>query len=573
MPRSSNHLLKWLILVAAGLFVLAVGALWWGGNSFSDKDVVLLLEGPTSATSGDEVTYTLTYTNNTKLTLSSMSFRLFYPSGSIVLKDGKPTTPESEGFSVERLNPGETQTKEMKVFLVGDKGSIRTAKLNMIFTAGTLRSSFQKEVTASTTITALPVTLTLVAPPTTVSGQPVQYILDARNDSPQDLSDLKLTFTYPDGFAVQTMRPDPSTGNAVWNIPALAAGEGKRITVTGALTGNERETKTVTAVMQRNLNGQYVDFVRTEAFTVISSPLLSVTVIPSGGRDYVAFPGDTLRYSVTYSNNSRYTLLGVLLGVKLEGEMYDTASLHTSQGFYDDATHTIVFDPAGVPDFSAFAPGKTGTVEFTVPLKPGLSGTAIGGAQSFYVKATARLSTSSVPTGVDSEEVFALDSVITKIGSQPSLTQSLLYDAPYGSGPLPPQVGTETGMTVRWQLTNPGNDIRNAVVTASLPPGVVFKGGAATANGAAPTFDANTKKITWNVGAIPFGVGNGMPRYEATFQIALTPASNQQNTSPKMIIGASLTGVDGFTGQAVTSSARDMTTDSIEGHASEGRVK
>ncbi len=573
MARKSNKTLKTFILIAAGLFVVTIGALWWGGSSFSDKDIVLTLEAPSAVTSGDEITYKITYKNNTKLVLTKMSFRLFYPTGSIVLDDGNPTTPESEGFTVERLNPGETQTKEVKVFLVGDKGTIQTARLNLIFNAGSLRSAFQKEVTASTTITALPVTLTLVAPPTTVTGQPVQYLVDFRNDSEVDLSDLKLVMTYPDGFTVQTMRPDASTGNTMWSVPTLDINQGKRITVTGILSGDERTTKTVTAVLQRNLNGQYVDYVRTEAFTVISSPLLSVTIAPSTGREYVSFPGDTLRYIVTYANNSRFTLLGTSLTVKLEGDMYDISRLQAPQGSLNDATRTIEFTSAGVPDFSALPPGKSGRIEFSIPLKPGLSGSTIGGSQSFYVKATSRFSTMNIPSGIDSDEIFALDSVITKIGSQPTLSQAILYDAPFGSGPYPPQVGAETVFTVRWQITNPGNDVRNGVVTASLPPGVTFKGNASTANGSAPLFNATTKTVTWSVGTVPFGTGSGIPRYEAIFQIAITPSSNQQGSSPKLVTSAVLNGTDGFTNQAVQSSARDVTTDSVENHSGEGRVQ
>jgi len=192
MPKSKNtstRLLKILILVAAGLFVITVASLWWSSNSFSDKGVALSIEGPASASSGDEITYTIKYGNTTSVALSNMSFRLFYPTGSIVIKDGQPTTPESEGFVVDKLDPGQSGENQFKIFMVGDKGAIKTARVNVVFTAGTLKSSFTKEATIATTITSLPVNVTLVAPPTSVAGQPVQYILDLRNDSQTDLSD------------------------------------------------------------------------------------------------------------------------------------------------------------------------------------------------------------------------------------------------------------------------------------------------------------------------------------------------------------------------------------------------
>jgi len=573
MPRrNSNRLLKWLILGAAGLFVASIGSLWWGGNSFSDSGVVLTLEASDRATSGDEISYTVRIKNETKVDLSEMSFRLFYAEDTLVLdEDGKPVARESEGFTIDRLSAGQEDSREFKAFLVGDKGAIKTARVHLIFKAGTLRSAFEKEAQVTTAITDLPVTLTLVAPPTAVSGQVVQYILDARNDTDEDLSDLRVQVTYPDGFVVQRMDPTPDQGNTVWDIESLAKGEGTRIRVEGALPGNERETKTVTAVLQRKLNGQYVDYVRTEAFTMISSPLLAVQVVPYEGRDYVSFAGDKLRYTVTFTNNSRYTFLGLMLGVKLEGEMYDLASLRADKGFFDDATKTVVFDPSGIPDLAQLPPGKTGRATFEVPLKAGFAGAA--GTSSFFVKATARLSTTNVPSGLDGDEVVAVDSLITKIGTQPTLAGAVLYDDGAGSGLLPPQVGQETVLTVRWQLTNPGNDVRGARVVATLPPGVSWKDeAAAVRGGTAPTYDRNTGKVTWDAGTLSFGTGTGLPRSEATFKISIRPSSNQAGQSVPLVKDASLTGTDAFTNLPVQARGKDLSTDNIEGHAGEGRV-
>jgi uncharacterized repeat protein (TIGR01451 family) len=573
MPKktpSSTRLLKLLILVAAGLFIITVASLWLGSNSFSDKGVTLSIDGPASVSSGDEVTYTIKYSNTTSVALTNMSFRLFYPDGTIVLKDGKPTNPESEGFAVDQLSPGQSGQKEFKVFIIGDKGAIKTAKINLIFSAGTLKSSFTKEASIATTISTLPVNMTLVAPPTAVAGQVVQYILDVRNDSQVDLTNLKVLFTYPDGFVVQKMDPLPDEGNTTWNLDSLKVNEGKRFTISGMLPGNERETKTVKVVLQHELNGQYVDYVSSDAFTMISSPLLSIRLVPNDNRDYVSFAGDSLKYTLTYTNNSQYTFLGLLLGVKLEGDMYNFASLRVEKGFFDSTNNIVDFDSSGVPEFASLRPGQTGKLTFTVPLKPGLTGGS--GAKNFFVKATARLSTTNVPSGVEGSEVFSLDSVITKISSQPTLTGIIAYDNGEGSGAMPPKVGQETVLTVHWQLANPGNDVRNSVVSATLPPGVTFKDLSSATNGTAPVFDRTTNKVSWNLGLLPFGTGTGVPKYEAKFQISIRPSSNQVGQLISLVNGAALNGTDGFTDQAIQVRLRDTTTADVENHADDARV-
>ncbi|HTP57088.1 MAG TPA: hypothetical protein VMJ72_02330 [Candidatus Paceibacterota bacterium] len=571
MPKNHrNRLLRWLMIVAAVLFVAAVASLFFGGNSFSPNNVTLTLATSDRATSGDELTYTVTYRNDTKVQLTNLSFRMFYPAGSIVLVNGQPTTPDSEGFTVDSLAPGQEGSHDFKAFIVGDKGSIEAAHVHLVFQAGTLTSSFEKDAQASTTITALPVTLTLVAPPTIVSGQTIQYILDMRNDSSADLSDMKIQLTYPDGFTVQQAQPTADSGNGEWDIASLKMGAGKRITVSGTLTGNEQEAKTVTATLQRNLNGQYVDYVRTDASTTISSPMLSVDIVPNGSRDYVAFPGDSLRYVISYSNGSRFTLLGLSLAVTLEGDMYDTSRLQLTNGSYNDATKTITFDSSGVPAFAQLPPGQSGSINFTVPLKAGFTGGA--GTKTSYVKATANLMTPNIPPGVDASEVSATDSVTTKIGTQPSFDESVLYDNGSGTGPIPPKVGQATTYTVHWQLTNPSNDVTGAKVSATLPPGVSFVSAGTVAGGSAPVFDHNRNTVTWTIGTLPYGTGVGIPQYTANFTISITPSSNQLGSSVGLVSGATFSGTDSFTGGAVQVPFHDMTTDDVDNHPDDGRV-
>ncbi len=567
----TSRLLKWVVLAAAILVIIAVASFWMGGGSFSPSGVTLTLAAPDRASSGDQLIYAVRWENGTKLTLTNLTFRLFYPEGSIVLDENNaPTTPDSAGFTVDSLAPGESASKSFPVYLIGDKGAIKTARVHLVYNAGTLQSSFEADTTAATTIIAVPVNVSVVTPPTATSGQAVQYIVDVRNDTADDLTDLKLKLQYPDGFSVQSMQPQPSQGNTLWVIDTLKAGTGKRFTISGTLIGNEQETKTVTATLQRNLNGQYVDYVRADAFTMLSSPLLSVSVWPNDGPDYVAHPGDTLRYTVSYRNSSPYTLLGLSLAVALEGDMYDTANLRVDNGSFDDATNTVTFNASGVPAFAQLGPNTSGQVTFSVPLKASFTG---GSSGSFFVKATARLSTPNVPSGLDQSEVAATNAVITKISSQPALSAAVLYDNGAGSGPLPPKVGSVTTYTIRWQLNNPGNDIRNAKVTAVLPPGVTWVGVVGTVvGGTAPAFNPNSSTVTWAIGTVPFGTGSGMPRMEASFQVSIRPSSNQVGQSVPLTSQSTLSGTDSFTGQAVTAPLRTYTTDDTENHSDDGRV-
>ncbi|HXV26779.1 MAG TPA: hypothetical protein VD862_02045, partial [Candidatus Paceibacterota bacterium] len=565
-PSSSGRLLRWLIVVAVGLFIVSVASLFWSSPSFRDQDVVLTLEGTDRAVSGEEVTYTLKWQNNTKLELHDMSFRIFYPEGSVVLVDGEPTQPDSEGFEVDSLQPGESGEREITLFLVGDKGSIKTATVNLIFEAGSLRSAFEKEVRVSTAITDLPVTVTLTAPPTSVSGQPVTYIVDIRNETEEDFSDLRLVVTYPEGFTVRDVSPQPDGSVNTWPVPELASGAGKRYSIQGVLAGVEREAKTVTAVLKRQVGGEYIDFVRADSVTLLSSPLLSVRMTVNRSRDYTAHAGDTLEYEIQYTNNSRHNLIGLELGVKLEGQMYDFSGVDAEDGFFDQSQDTVRFTSSGVPDLASLPPGKTGAVGFRVPLKSGFPGG--GGTQAFFVKATSRLSTPNVPTGVDGNEVFAQDVLTTRISSQPSLQQALEH----ADGPVPPEAGERTTFTATWEVTNPGNELRETTVRTTLVPGVIFQGGATSTNGASPAFDPNTGQVTWNIGVVPYGVGAGLPKYRASFQFSVTPSVNQQGQIVELLGDSVLAGTDSFTGQVLQSSVQDTNILDVEDLEGDMRV-
>lgn len=572
----SRKVLKYLILLAFALLIVAISSFWVSGPSFREKDVVFDLEGPTQVSAGEEVSYKLKYENNTRSSLHDIELTFFYPEGSTVILDGRVEDDHVEDLKIDELAAGEKGEKEFRAFLVGERGNIKVARATVSFKAGNLTSSFEKNISLSTTIVDTPISLTLVAPPSVVSGATVQYILDYRNESDEDATDLILEFDYPDGFNPKNFEPAPVAGNNSWLVKSLKKGSGGRISITGILNGKEGESRVVSAKLKRKVGGEYVDYQKASAVTVISNPIVSLDIIVNNSTDYSASLGDRLAYTIKYKNNSNIVLSGMNLVVKLEGDMYDFASLDTRGGLFDDASKTITWNSSSISELGSFFPNINGQVNFYVGVLSSFPSAVPGSSRDKFLKLTATLGTPNVPTGFEGDELAVSTSLTTKIGSQPTVNLSVYYDDPdFGSsGPLPPRVSEETSFTIHWQLSNPGNDIENVKVTAKLPVGVLWNNLVkATEGQPVPTFNLNSYTITWDLGRLPYGTGIFTSKYEASFQIKIKPSSLQKGNYVSLIENTNFTGTDSFTKQGIVINKNGLTTNDLTDQPREGTVQ
>ncbi len=571
----SRKVLFWSTITAVVLGIISVVLFLYGGSSFTESGVILTITGPNQASVGDEVIYKVHYQNNTKTDLHHIKLSFTYPQSSVIVQDGQimenngnvQTTDEPD------LASGASKDEELHSFIIGDKGNIKVAQAKIEFDAGDLKSTFQKTAQLSTTISDVPVALTLVGPPTSVSGQAVTYILDYRNQSSDDISGLQLSLTYPDGFRVTKVSPGATTGNNVWNLPVVKKSAGSRITIQGTLTGREGDSKTINLLLKRNINGTYIDYEKANVTTVISSPLLNIDTTVNGSADYISHAGDTLTYSIRYTNASNFTFSGLNLSVKLVGSMYDLSSLDTRGGFYDSSNGTINWNSTVVPAFNSLSPKANGTVIFSVKLKQ----TQGSGSSNTLAHATITLETENVPDTVEVNKISVSEDILTKITSQPTFTQRMYYnDASFGaSGPMPPQAGRSTTFTIHWVVTNPGNELSGAKIVGTLPQGVTWKNVVSVGSGQAqPTFNRNTSQVVWNIGTLPYGIGtSGTSAYELTFQVAITPSPNQTGLAAPILTGVSLSGIDSFTQQNIAVSNLDLNTNSTVDRPGEGTIQ
>ena len=422
--------------------------------------------------------------------------------------------------------------------------------------------------------------ITLVAPPTVINGQNISYLIDYRNQSSGDLQDLRFQARYPSGFKPSQYSPKPtsrSQGQDIWTIPALKQGEGARITIQGALSGNERETKTISVVLQKKITtatgDNYVDFEKTEASSVIATPLLSVGLTVNDSADYIAHAGDLLRYKANLKNNSNSSIAGLSFSVHLDGSMFDFTTVR-SDGFFDSRVGTIYWNGSTIPALNNLGANQSATVEFEARLKSSFSGGL--GARESFVKATAHLETPNVPADLDIDKLTADSELVTRISSSPTFAQKiLLNDSVFGStGPFPPKVNYKTVFTIRWNLVNPSSDLSSAKVTAVLMPGVVWEERARVSGSQPqPVYNAAQKTVTWDLGTLPAGVGVSFPQYEADFQISVTPSVNQAGGPVPLLKNVQFEGVDTFTKERILRTIPDVTTSNVSDSSASGNVE
>lgn len=582
LPRQflTRKRIKQVAWGAGGLLVVALVAFLLGRSSFSEGKVDLKIEGPTEITAGELVTYKITYKNNNRAALSDVKLNFFYPQDAIVSRDGNIVSGAvADNITIGELKRGESGEKDLAAYVVGDSGNIKTAKATLTFKPRGVNSEFKKDQTLATTITSLAIPITLVATPTVVSGQGTSYLIDYRNQSDQDYNDLRFVIKYPDGFNPISYSPKPTSHTSnqdSWDIAKLAKDSGSRITIQGTLTGSENETKNVSVTLQRKLTtpggDMYADFEKVDASSVVASPLLSLNFTLNDSNDYTAHLGDSLLYKINFKNNTNSAISGLGLTVRLTGNMYDYSTVN-SNGFFDGRLNTITWNGSNIPELNLLDANGSGVAEFEVRLKDSFSG---GGAKDSFVKVSAHLETSNVPSQLDLERLTADNELVTRISGSPTFSQKLLInDVIFGAnGPFPPRVNKKTGFTARWDLVNPSNNITSAQVTAVLGPGVVWEN-QVRVNGSQvqPTYNSRTSSVTWDLGTLPAGTGVSFPPYETNFLISITPSINQVNQPVTLLKSIHFDGTDSFTGEKISRTIRDTTTVDISDSNQSGVVQ
>ena len=460
------------------------------------------------------------------------------------------------------LESREKKEFTLRTVINGEKGEIKKAKANLTYSPSNLSSVFRKNVEASITISKASISLALSAPPSVLSGQRVQVSLDLRNETENDFENLQVMFSYPDGFVFKKATPSPNEGNNLFSLTSLKPGDGKRIAVEGDISGFEKEGKRFTAVLRKKFGDRYFDIQKVQALLTVSTPLLATDVLVNDSKDYIARAGDTLRYKIRFANSSNNNFSALELIAKLEGQMFDFASLKTD-GFFDQNSKTILWNAAVNPLLANLAPNQDGDVSFEINLKqdfPKVFG------KNYSLKVSSLIQTMSVPPDFNLDKISASADLITKIKSKNEFTSKAFYnDSVFSnSGPVPPRVSQKTTYTIHWKIVNEGNDLTSVRIVSSLLPGICWEDKfKVTPTQSDLDYNPSTGQVVWTIPTVPAGTGVVSTVFEAVFQVGLTPSINQKNQAPEIIKETILEATDNFTKEKINLSQPSINTQTI----------
>lgn len=533
-------------------------------NSFDESNTILKIDGPISSEVGESIDVEIFYQNNNKVNLKDATLTFNYP------EEGFSDIKDNSGFGKAK---GNSIVWEMGDVSSGYEGTIKiSAKVMDIFAnklsakfdyePDNFSSSFSRRAEYSFNVKPAKISLDLVAPKELVSNQELKYILTYTNATAIGFGVVHFKVNYPAGFVVSGSTPPATEENNIWEIQDLPRASSGQIEITGVLSGNENETKTVSAVAeQKNKEGQFILNNEASKETLLTSAPFAVVQTINDKETYSANAGEILKYKIKFRNLSAEMESKIIVSAVLDGEAADYVYLEAENASVDREAHTVTWDKKDKNDPISVKPQEEFEVGFNIRVKDKLP-IADFKSKNFVIKNTVTIKNGNIFNADGANKVIISSSFETKINSSVMLfTRGYFNDDGRlaTSGQVPPKIGQTTVYNIKWQILNTSNKIKNVKVSGVLPSNVRWTGNIFPLDGKI-FYDINTRAVTWEAGDIEAATGFLSPLKEIIFQLSVTPVIEDVGKYLILIDQNSLTATDEFTLSEVSVGSDGITT-------------
>ena len=535
-----------IILIILILLGGLIGYWQWERQRFSKGDIKLEILGPREIELAEKVEFIVRYQNLGHIRLDNPELIFELPDNAI-LEEGmsfrQKLGQEKLGIAIY---PGEEKTFRFQARLLGEEKEALTARATLSYQPSGLNVRFESETTFTTIIKSVPITFNFNFPSKIEPGKDFQFQINYFSNVDYPLLGLRITTEYPVGFQFKESSPQ-GLEEKEWALSPLNRAGGGRIMITGNIDGRSGDQKIFRANLGMWKDGRFILLKRISKGIEIGKPALEIIQKINRKENYIVNPGEHLHYEILFRNTGEETLTGLYLTVNLFGEAFDLRTLSTPEGVVTGA-NSITWNWRQVGDLQFLEPQEEGRVEFWLRIKDNWPITDLERGEVLR---------SQVFLGKLKEEF------ITKVNSRIEVSQKALFqDEIFGnSGPLPPQVGSQTTYTITWEIRNHHNKVRDVEVRVVLPQNVKLTGKIFPETELANfTFDSVSREIVWKVGEMEIGKGVINPAPSISFQIVFSPNGPQIGRTPDLIGPVEATGKDVWTGQILRSSDQSINT-------------
>lgn len=539
------------------IFSLAVASyvFFKGVNVISTENVDISVSGPSSVGGGEELSFQITVQNNNSVDLELTDLIIKYPEGT--LSSGENAKKLSSVVqSLDTIPAGSSSTNIFKSVLFGNEGDVKEILVTVEYRAADSNAIFFKERKYEVVIDSSPIVFVVNMPDQVMSGQEFEIVADVITNSNKDVENFIFEVDYPFGFDFKKANIEPSYKDNVWNLGKLEAGSKKTLKITGVLESPDKEER-VFRFYGGSGDKEEKNTIKTKlaSFTknlTLKKSLIEAEIVLDGdySPEYVSFSGDKIRADVLWSNNLNSNLTDMEVEVLINGIALNKNSISVNKGFYNSLKNIISWNRKTLPELVSVSPGQKGNLSFyfeVVDLSY-ISNSVIKNPEvdiDLIIRANRASSLSS----------SQLERVETKVSKKVRVRSDLMLNARSlysvgkfeNEGLIPPVVGKKTTYTVVFTITNSSNDIRDAMVTATLPSYIEWIGNYSPSSEKL-TFNEIGGELVWDVGNVSSGVGINKPTKEISFQVALTPSLSQVGKEPILVDNIKIEGGDVFTG-------------------------
>jgi len=533
-----------------GIIILAIGFFVWslinnGGISFS-------ILGPDDIPSGSVSDFTFRYVNNSRVALEDCSLEINLPEGAIQIENEYKRTIT---IYLGEVLPKVSAEKTITLMITGEPQTAKNIEATFNYRPKGLSSAFSKQDTKTVLLSGSIFNLNINLPQKVFIGQAFPLEINWSNLTKQTFGNVELRAEWPSGFSFISANPEVTKEqgtNNVWLIGnIIPTGQGK-INVQGGLSGQDGETKRISLTLGINQNNKFLPLVTAQGFVTLESNPLKLSVFVNGDTDYNADLGDKLDFTINYENTYSSSLRDLQIITQFNGDAFDFSTLRAPSAVFSSRLQTLTWAGDRVSSLYVLNPGAKGTLNFSVKIKSDWPMASLA-QKNIILEVNTLIKSSSVPEELGYQALPQASYLNTvKLNSYCYLSiGSYFRDPPaliVNTGKMPLKVDQPTDFTIHWKIINTYNAINNITVETTLPLWSEWTNQVAGNYGAnAPSYDKNTRKITWMVPVVPVGSGSLSTPYEAVFQIKVTPLSSQINQGIELTNDTTFTATDSFT--------------------------